>query len=99
MINKIMNQRYSTHNQRYSSHNQIPSRLSPRAPRQSHAAAQLLQKESQIDLVKKRISALCVREQRYNNRTVNTDTEIERRDAVQRESLRIQQLLDKQRQK
>jgi hypothetical protein len=36
-----------------------------------HAAAHLLRKESQIDLVKRRISALCVREQKYTGKAVN----------------------------
>jgi hypothetical protein len=65
MINKMGNQRYA-------SHSQVPRSKQTEVARTSHAAAILMHKESQIDLVKKRISALCVREQKYVHRTINT---------------------------
>jgi hypothetical protein len=48
-------------------------------------------------MVKRRISALCVREQKYANKAANADWQMERKEAVQKESMRIQKLLDEQR--
>jgi hypothetical protein len=39
----------------------------------SHAASHLARKESQISLVKNRISALCVRDQKLTNRALIAD--------------------------
>jgi hypothetical protein len=72
-MNKIVNQRYSSDYQLPSQNNSpLHHNLNPKH-RKSHAAADLLHKESQIELVKKRISALCVREQKYTHKTVNSD--------------------------
>jgi hypothetical protein len=72
-MNKIVNHKYS-------SEHQLPPKKQINSPRSSlskhknpHAAALLLRKESQIELVKKKISALCVREQRYAHKTINAD--------------------------
>lgn len=72
-MNKIVNQRYSSYGEIPPKKHSISPEGSKDRARQSHATTMLLRKEAQIDVVKKRISALCVREQRYNNRTMNTD--------------------------
>ena len=62
-------------NQRYPSYGQIPPKKSIREQAkhpQPRAASLLLRKEGQIEVVKRRISALCVKEQRYNNKALNT---------------------------
>jgi len=41
--------------------------------RNGHALSRLIQKETEIEIVKKRISALCLREQKYTHRTLNTE--------------------------
>lgn len=75
-MNKIGKQRYQADHQ-LSPKNQIRSqRESLMQHKLSHPATMLLRKESQIELVKKRISALCVREQRYAHKTINTDLEL-----------------------
>lgn len=72
-MNKIVNQRYSSEYQISNKKSSLPHHHPLSNHRKSHAAADLLHKESQIELVKKRISALCVREQKYTHKTVNSD--------------------------
>lgn len=96
MMNKIWNQRYPSAHQ-FPAKNEMKFQQEHLSrPQNSHPATILLKKESQIEVVKKRISALCVREQRYAHKTINADLELEKKQAVQKESLRIQDLLKKQ---
>jgi hypothetical protein len=59
----------------------------------------LNQKESHIDMIKRRISALCIKDDKISHSTVNNDLKWQQKVQVKKESLQIKVLLEKQRKK
>jgi len=87
--------------ERYSSQLEIPRSLkySPlssfdHSPKR-HPAALINFKESQIDMLKKRISALVVKEDKISHKTINNDMQMQRKVSVKVDSFKIKLLLEK----
>lgn len=80
-MNKIDSHRYSPYPtytprslHKYTLKTEEQSRIkTEEQSRNGHALSRLIQKETEIEMVKKRISALCLREQKYTHRTLNTE--------------------------
>lgn len=83
---------------RYSPRQQLQPVLSPRSyAAHPKAATVVVRKESQIDLIKRRISALCVREEKLSHKAANNFTQLQQSLSVREESQQIRLLLEKQR--
>jgi hypothetical protein len=96
-LNKIRAERYSSN--REASRSPTSSNLPLKKVSHSHAVTMLTQKESRIDMIKRRISALCVRDEKINHKAVNNDMKWEQKHKIKEESLQIKTLLEKQRKK
>lgn len=95
-MNKIKGERYSPLGEGLRSPT-LASSLPLKKISHSHAVTMLTQKESHIDMVKRRISALCIKDEKTNHRTVNNDLKWEQRYKIKEEFIQIKALLEKQR--